>query len=124
MTRATVLVLGLVAAAQGGGMPCEPFGRNSVVAAIRALQEGKMIVVTDDESRENEGDLIMAGEHATAETIGFIVRYSSGVVCCAVPGERLEALQLPPMYVNNEDPKGTAFTVSTDFKVGTTTGIS
>jgi len=83
-----------------------------------------MIVVTDDESRENEGDLIMAGEHATAENIGFIIRHSSGVICCSVPEERLNALQLPPMVVNNEDPKETAFTVSTDFKVGTTTGIS
>jgi len=109
---------------QLAGMPCKPFGRASVVAAVEAIREGKMVVVTDDESRENEGDLIMAGEHATAESIGFIVRYSSGVICCAVPGERLEALQLPPMVVNNEDPKGTAFTVSVDYKVGTSTGIS
>jgi len=83
-----------------------------------------MVVVTDDESRENEGDLIMAGQHATAENVGFIVRYSSGVICCAVPDERLQALQLPPMVVNNEDPKGTAFTVSVDYKHGTSTGIS
>jgi len=105
-------------------MPCEPFGRQSVIAAIEAIKQGKMIVVTDDESRENEGDLIMAGEHATAETIGFIVRHSSGVICISVPDERLQELQLPPMCVNNEDPKGTAFTVSVDYKVGTSTGIS
>jgi|Transcript_40630 3,4-dihydroxy 2-butanone 4-phosphate synthase/GTP cyclohydrolase II len=105
-------------------MPCEPFGRASVLAAISELQQGKVIVVTDDESRENEGDLIMAAEFATAETIGFIVRYSSGVICVPLPSERLEALMLPPMVVNNEDPKQTAFTVSVDFKVGTTTGIS
>jgi 3,4-dihydroxy-2-butanone 4-phosphate synthase len=100
------------------------FGQASVVAALEALKAGKMIVVTDDESRENEGDFIMAGEFATPETIGFIVRYSSGVICCSVPGGRIDALQLPPMYVNNEDPKGTAFTVSVDYKKGTTTGIS
>mmetsp|Transcript_198 Transcript_198/g.450 ORF Transcript_198/g.450 Transcript_198/m.450 type:complete len:210 (-) Transcript_198:484-1113(-) len=100
------------------------FGRASILAAIEAIKQGKLVVVTDDESRENEGDFIMAGELATAETIGFMVRYSSGVICCSVAGERLDALQLPPMYVNNEDPKGTAFTVSTDVKQGTTTGIS
>ena len=65
-----------------------PFGRDSVVAAVEALKQGKPIVVTDDEDRENEGDLIMAGELATAETVGFIVRHSSGVICVAVPDER------------------------------------
>mmetsp|Transcript_13012 Transcript_13012/g.22266 ORF Transcript_13012/g.22266 Transcript_13012/m.22266 type:complete len:240 (-) Transcript_13012:225-944(-) len=102
----------------------KPFGRDSVVAAIESFKRGEIICVTDDEDRENEGDFIMAGEFATPETIGFIVRYSGGVICCSVPGERLEELQLPPMYVNNEDPKGTAFTISTDYKHGTTTGIS
>lgn len=102
-----------------------PFGRDSVVAALKALKEGKPIVVTDDESRENEGDLIIAGELATAETVGFIVRHSSGVICVSVPDERLQALQLPPMCVNNEDPKGTAFTVSVDAKsTAMSTGIS
>mmetsp|Transcript_6096 Transcript_6096/g.10087 ORF Transcript_6096/g.10087 Transcript_6096/m.10087 type:complete len:212 (-) Transcript_6096:537-1172(-) len=100
------------------------FGRASVVAAIEAIKAGKIIAVTDDESRENEGDLIMAGEFATAEKIGFFVRYTSGVICVSVPGERLDELKLPPMYHNNEDPKQTAFTVSTDYKHGTTTGIS
>lgn len=88
------------------------------------MKAGRVIVVTDDESRENEGDFIMAGEFATPETIGFIVRHSSGVICCSVPDERLEQLQLPPMLVHNEDPKGTAFTVTTDYNKGTTTGIS
>lgn len=105
-------------------MPCEAFGRQSVVEALKAIKQGKVIVVTDDESRENEGDLIMAAEFATPETIGFIVRYSSGVICTPLTGERLDALELPPMYVNNEDPKQTAFTVSVDLKVGTSTGIS
>ena len=67
----------------------------------------------------------MAGELATDETVGFIVRHSSGVICVSVPDERLQALQLPPMCVNNEDPKGTAFTVSVDAKsTSTSTGIS
>lgn len=106
----------------------KPFGRQSVLAAIESLKRGEIICVTDDESRENEGDLIMAGEFASPHTIGFIIRYTSGVICCSVPGERLDALEFPPMYVNNEDPKGTAFTVSTDVKAHSgqqvTTGIS
>lgn len=63
---------------------CKPFGRESVLAAIEAMKKGRIICVTDDESRENEGDLIMAGEFATPEAIGFIIRYSSGVICCSV----------------------------------------
>jgi 3,4-dihydroxy 2-butanone 4-phosphate synthase/GTP cyclohydrolase II len=110
--------------------PTEPvvappqFGPKSVVAAIEAIKQGKLVVVTDDESRENEGDLIMAAECATPANVGFIVRYTSGVICCAVKGDRLDELELPPMVVNNQDPKQTAFTVSVDYKVGTTTGIS
>ena len=107
-----------------GSKLCTPFGRESVVAALDALKQGQIICVTDDESRENEGDLIMAAEHATDHTVGFIVRHTSGVICCSVPGARIDELELPPMYVNNEDPKGTAFTVSVDLKHGTTTGIS
>ena len=60
------------------------FGPKSVVAAIEAIKQGKLVVVTDDESRENEGDLIMAAEFATPANVGFIVRYTSGVICCAV----------------------------------------
>lgn len=61
------------------------FGRDTVLAAIEAVKEGKIVCVTDDESRENEGDLIMAAEFATPETIGFFVRYTSGVICVSVP---------------------------------------
>ena len=125
--RATCILLAaaLLEVASGArfGNPGEPFGRASVIAALEAIKEGKPIVVTDDESRENEGDLIMSSELATAETIGFIIRHSSGVLCCSVPGERLDELQLPPMVVNNEDPKQTAYAVSTDAKC-TSTGIS
>lgn len=105
-------------------MPCEPFGRQSVLEAINAMQQGRVVVVTDDESRENEGDLIMAAQFATPESIGFIVRYSSGIICTPLTSARLDALELPPMTANNEDPKETAFTVSVDYKHGTTTGIS
>ena len=100
------------------------FGKESVEAAIAAIKEGKIVLVTDDEGRENEGDLIMAAEKATPETIGFIVRYSSGVICVSMEAQRLKELNLPPMVITNEDPKQTAYTVSVDYKHGTTTGIS
>jgi 3,4-dihydroxy-2-butanone 4-phosphate synthase len=80
--------------------------------------------VTDDEDRENEGDLIMAGCQATAERLGFVVRYSSGVVCMSVRQSRLDALRLPPMCEHNEDPKQTAYSVSCDAATGISTGIS
>jgi 3,4-dihydroxy 2-butanone 4-phosphate synthase/GTP cyclohydrolase II len=78
----------------------------------------------DDENRENEGDLIMAAQAATEADIAFMVRYTSGVLCVSLPGERLDALSLPLMVANNSDSMGTAFTVSTDYRIGTTTGIS
>ncbi|KAG8462166.1 hypothetical protein KFE25_011616 [Diacronema lutheri] len=99
-------------------------GEQTVVDAVRALRRGELILVTDDEDRENEGDLIMASELATAERMAFMVRHTSGVVCVSMPGARIDALELPPMVGRNEDPKGTAFTVSVDAKAGTTTGIS
>lgn len=99
-------------------------GRQTVVDAIKAVGEGKIVVVVDDADRENEGDLIMAAELATPEAVGFIVRYTSGVLCVSLEDDRLKELALPPMVVNNEDPKQTAYAVSTDYKHGTTTGIS
>jgi len=92
--------------------------------ALKALAAGRMVVVVDDEDRENEGDLILAAEHATPESIGFMVRWGSGVICAAVPGERLDALQLPQMVARNADAMGTAYTVSIDLRHGITTGIS
>jgi 3,4-dihydroxy-2-butanone 4-phosphate synthase len=100
------------------------FGKHTVEAAIAAVRAGRIVLVTDDEGRENEGDLIMAAELATPEAVGFIVRYSSGVLCISLEADRLRELNLPPMVVNNEDPKQTAYTVSVDYKHGTTTGIS
>eukprot|EP00281_Chroomonas_sp_CCMP1168_P030233 CAMPEP_0206248696 /NCGR_PEP_ID=MMETSP0047_2-20121206/20507_1 /ASSEMBLY_ACC=CAM_ASM_000192 /TAXON_ID=195065 /ORGANISM="Chroomonas mesostigmatica_cf, Strain CCMP1168" /LENGTH=222 /DNA_ID=CAMNT_0053674357 /DNA_START=14 /DNA_END=682 /DNA_ORIENTATION=+ len=100
------------------------FGRESVLAAIEAIGKGQLVVVVDDESRENEGDLIMAAEKATKETIAFMIRHTSGVICVSLAGERLEELEMPQMVVKNEDQKGTAFTVSVDLKHGISTGIS
>jgi 3,4-dihydroxy-2-butanone 4-phosphate synthase/GTP cyclohydrolase II len=102
----------------------QDMGRASVVAAVQAISDGKVVLVVDDENRENEGDFIMAAERATAESVGYMIRHSSGVICVSMETPRLELLGLPSMVVNNEDPKQTAYTVSVDAKVGTTTGIS
>jgi len=83
-----------------------------------------MVVVVDDADRENEGDLIMAAEAATPETIAFFVRHTSGVICTPMLGERLDELDLPLMVATNTAPYRTAFTISVDAGRGTTTGIS
>ena len=90
------------------------FGRESVEAAIAAVAQGKLVVVVDDMDRENEGDFIMAADLCTPEAMATIVRYSSGVVCIAMEGQRMDELKLPPMVSLNEDPKGTAFSVTVD----------
>jgi 3,4-dihydroxy 2-butanone 4-phosphate synthase/GTP cyclohydrolase II len=92
--------------------------------AIAAIARGEIVVVVDDEDRENEGDLIVAAEFATEETVAFFVRHTSGVLCVAMTGDRLDELEVPPMVASNNDAMGTAFTVSVDLRVGTTTGIS
>ena len=99
-------------------------GFASVEDAVAALAAGGMVVVVDDADRENEGDLIMTAEAATPETIGFFVRHTSGVICTPMLGERLDELELPLMVAANTAPYRTAFTVSVDARVGTTTGIS
>jgi 3,4-dihydroxy 2-butanone 4-phosphate synthase / GTP cyclohydrolase II len=100
------------------------FRLDSVEAAIADLAKGKAVVVVDDEDRENEGDLIFAASLSTPELMGFMVRYSSGVVCVPMKGELLDELNIPPMTAVNEDQKGTAYTVSVDAKIGVDTGIS
>ena len=92
--------------------------------AIAAVARGDMVVVVDDKDRENEGDLILAAEHATAERIGFFVKHTSGVICMPMLGERLDQLGLPLMVLNNTESQRTAFTVSVDYRPGTSTGIS
>jgi 3,4-dihydroxy 2-butanone 4-phosphate synthase/GTP cyclohydrolase II len=92
--------------------------------AIAAIARGEIVVVADDENRENEGDLILAAEKATPESIAFIAREARGLMCVALPAERLAALHLPLMVADNTESQRTAFTVSVDWKHGTTTGIS
>ena len=92
--------------------------------AISAIGRGEIVVVVDDEDRENEGDLIMAAEYATPETIAFFVRYTSGVLCAPLIGERLDELALPLMVSVNTEPMRTAYTITVDAAEGTTTGIS
>ncbi|MBB65079.1 MAG: bifunctional 3,4-dihydroxy-2-butanone-4-phosphate synthase/GTP cyclohydrolase II [Waddliaceae bacterium] len=92
--------------------------------AIQSLKNGNFVVVMDDEDRENEGDLILAAEHATPEKLAFMIRHTSGIVCISIEGERLDELNLPLMVAQNTESQRTAFTVSVDLKAGTTTGIS
>jgi 3,4-dihydroxy 2-butanone 4-phosphate synthase/GTP cyclohydrolase II len=92
--------------------------------AIAAIGRGEVVVVVDDEDRENEGDLIMAAEHATAEKITFFVRHTSGVICAPLTGERLDELDIPLMVRDNTESHRTAFTYSVDCINGTSTGIS
>ncbi len=92
--------------------------------AVEAIANGEFVVVVDDEDRENEGDLIIAGDAMTPEKMGFMVRYTSGVVCLAAEGTRLDELRLPPMVTHNTESLRTAFTISIDSTHGTTTGIS
>lgn len=104
------------------------FGRKSVEDAIAAVARGELVVVVDDEDRENEGDFIMAADAATPQTLATIVRYSSGVICVGMEGSRMDELHLPAMVSNNQDPKGTAFSITVDANGrkyhGFSTGIS
>lgn len=95
-----------------------------VEAALAVIVAGKFVVVADSADRENEGDLILAAEKATPAALAFLVRHTSGIVCVPLPGERLRELGLPLMVAENTESQGTAFTVSVDLKLGTTTGIS
>ena len=91
---------------------------------IAAIGRGDIVVMVDDEDRENEGDFIMAAEFATAEKLAFIVRYSTGVICAPLTDERCEELRLPLMVEQNTESQRTAYTVTVDVIEGTTTGIS
>ena len=98
--------------------------QSSVRDAIDAFARGEIVVVTDDNDRENEGDLIMAAVHATPEKIAFIIRHTCGIVCAPVTSEIARRLSLQPMVADNDAIHGTAFTISVDYRHGTTTGIS
>jgi 3,4-dihydroxy-2-butanone 4-phosphate synthase len=97
---------------------------NTIEEAVAAMAAGRPVLVVDNEDRENEGDIIFAAQHATPALMGWTIRYSSGVICVPLSGERADALALPPMVAVNEDAKGTAYTVSCDAAVGVSTGIS
>ena len=92
--------------------------------AIRAIRDGRLVLVVDDEDRENEGDFIFSAELATPELMAFAVRYSTGVICVPMVGEDLDRLNIPPMTAVNQDQKGTAYTVSVDARGVESTGIS
>jgi len=102
--------------------PEPPF--TTVDQAIAEIAKGRMVIVVDDEDRENEGDLTMAAEAITPEAVAFIRKYASGVICVPMTTEHLDALSLPQMVALNEARLGTAFTVSVDARDGITTGIS
>ena len=96
----------------------------SVLEAIEAIAQGKMVVVTDDDDRENEGDVVCAASHCTPEMMAFIIRNCCGIVCAPMTGDEARRLNLAPMVAANDAPLGTAFTVSVDVRHGLTTGIS
>lgn len=96
----------------------------SIDEAIETIASGRFVVVVDDESRENEGDLILAAEKATADGIAFMIRHTSGIICVPMTADRITELDLPQMVHHNTESHSTAFTVSVDFKHETSTGIS
>jgi 3,4-dihydroxy 2-butanone 4-phosphate synthase/GTP cyclohydrolase II len=103
-------------------MSATPFA--DIEKAIAAIGRGEIVVVVDDEDRENEGDMIMAAEFATPEKIAFFLHHTSGYICAPITSQRAAELDLPPMVANNTETMRTAFLVSVDLKHGTSTGIS
>jgi 3,4-dihydroxy 2-butanone 4-phosphate synthase / GTP cyclohydrolase II len=97
---------------------------DTVDQAIKAIAEGQLVVVVDDDDRENEGDLICAAAKMTPEQMAFMVRHTSGIVCTPMPADDARRLKLDPMVALNDAPMGTAFTVTVDYRQGLTTGIS
>src|SRR5215471_17288777 len=106
------------------GKTASASGLNSIEEIVADLRAGRMVVIMDDEDRENEGDLIMAAEVTTPEAVAFMIRYTSGIICVPMEEERLTRLDLPQMVQANSESHRTAFTVSVDLRLGTTTGVS
>src|SRR6201995_371455 len=96
----------------------------AVEDAIEDIREGRFVVVVDDPDRENEGDLVIAAQFATPETVNFMATHARGLICLCLTEERADELGLRPMTEHNEAPLGTAFTVSIEAREGVTTGIS
>jgi len=122
-----------IAATTGNKVRAQDFGDQTmaneqkldlVEEAIKAIAGGEMVVVVDDDDRENEGDLIGAAAKITPEQMAFMVRHTSGIVCTPITAEDAKRLKLDPMVALNDAPMGTAFTVTIDYKEGLTTGIS
>ena len=101
-----------------------PVAISKVEDIVADMRAGKIVILVDEEDRENEGDLVLASDHVSAEGINFMARYGRGLICLTLTRERCERLQLPPMTARNGDKKGTAFTASIEAAEGVTTGIS
>ncbi|MCX7635652.1 MAG: 3,4-dihydroxy-2-butanone-4-phosphate synthase, partial [Syntrophales bacterium] len=99
-------------------------GVSTIEEAIEDIRKGKMVILVDDEDRENEGDLCMAAQFVTPEAINFMARYGRGLICLTLTEEHADRLGLQPMVRDNRSRFGTAFTVSIEAKKGVTTGIS
>ncbi len=97
---------------------------DTVEEAIAAIADGELVVVVDDDDRENEGDLVMAASHATPASVAFMIRHTSGILCTPVTEDQAKRLHLDPMVARNDAPLSTAFTVSVDYRHGLSTGIS
>ena len=98
--------------------------QNRVDAVLAAFRRGELVIVSDDDDRENEGDLFVPASLCTPEKMAFIIRHTSGIVCAPLSGDEAKRLHLDPMVAMNDAPLGTAFTVSVDCRHGLTTGIS
>jgi 3,4-dihydroxy 2-butanone 4-phosphate synthase/GTP cyclohydrolase II len=104
--------------------PVAPVSISGVEEIVAEMKAGRMVILVDEEDRENEGDLVLAAEHVTPEAINFMARFGRGLICLTLTRERCERLQLPPMVARNGTKMGTAFTVSIEAAEGVTTGIS
>ena len=104
--------------------PLTPAPISPVQEIVAEMRAGRMVILVDEEDRENEGDLVLAADHVTPEAINFMARFGRGLICLTLTRERCEQLNLPPMVARNGDKKGTAFTVSIEAAEGVTTGIS
>ncbi|MCD8514981.1 MAG: 3,4-dihydroxy-2-butanone-4-phosphate synthase [Burkholderiaceae bacterium] len=104
--------------------PLTPVGISPVEDIVAEIQAGRMVILVDEEDRENEGDLVLAADHVTPEAINFMARFGRGLICLTLTRERCERLRLPPMVPRNGTKMGTAFTVSIEAAEGVTTGIS
>ena len=96
----------------------------TIEQGVEEIRAGRILVVVDDEDRENEGDLVMAADKVTPETVNFMAKHGRGLICMPMMGDRLEELQISMMVSDNTAPPGTAFTVSVDARRGVTTGTS